>query len=492
MRRKIYLLPLVAGALMLASCSDFLEEQSQSEIIPQTASDFSELLLGSGYPDNYKPDLSFVEFLDDDCEAYLEMTGYDQNWNPIEGFPGSSQSITPLPYYSWQPYMMDQDGYGTRINTSVSATSYAGFYEKIMGCNAVLDNIDDAIGPQADRDRVKAEALAIRAMYYFQLVNLYGEPYNYNKEALGVPLKLDANLSKDGIPRATVADVYEKVILPDLQEAARLMDPLEVVYKNYRINQPCIHILLSRVHLFMENYQECINEADKALKFGIRLMNLPTELGTAYYDYNFNPFDYDNPEILWVFGTGTRVGNSNYCSGRSSNLRAIWDQVNDLRWLQFGMNNATSGSVIDKPYGSTGLSQNIRTAEAYLNKMEAEALLNKTKEANDNLNEFCRTRIQGYTGVNLTGEELLTAIRNERRKEFCFEGFRWFDLRRQGMPEIKHVYKAEIGGPILVYTLKKNDPMYTLPFPSVLFEKNVELQQNSCRQTAERQAVNAE
>lgn len=38
------------GSFMLGSCGDFLEEESQSEVIPKTTSDFSELLLGTGYP----------------------------------------------------------------------------------------------------------------------------------------------------------------------------------------------------------------------------------------------------------------------------------------------------------------------------------------------------------------------------------------------------------------------------------------------------------
>ncbi len=54
----------------------------------------------------------------------------------------------------------------------------------------MLDYIDEAIGTQDDRDRVKAEALAVRALLYFQLVNIYGEPYNHNKDALGVPVRL--------------------------------------------------------------------------------------------------------------------------------------------------------------------------------------------------------------------------------------------------------------------------------------------------------------
>ena len=56
-------------------------------------------------------------------------------------------------------------------------------------------------------------------------------------------------------------------------------------------------ILLSRVYLFMERYQDCIDEANKALKQGIRLMNLPSELGESYKASQYNPFSYSNPEV---------------------------------------------------------------------------------------------------------------------------------------------------------------------------------------------------
>ena len=47
-------------------------------------------------------------------------------------------------------------------------------------------------------------------------MNIYGEPYNYNKEALGVPVKLTADLSEDPVKRETVAYVYEEVVLKGL------------------------------------------------------------------------------------------------------------------------------------------------------------------------------------------------------------------------------------------------------------------------------------
>ena len=56
------------------------------------------------------------------------------------------------------------------------------------------------------------------------LVNQYGLPYNYNKESLGVPLKLDSKMRDDDnilMRRNTVEEVYRQIVT-DLNEAERL------------------------------------------------------------------------------------------------------------------------------------------------------------------------------------------------------------------------------------------------------------------------------
>ena len=152
MKNKIFILGAILGSFMLGSCSDFLKEESQSEVIPKTASDFSELLLGTGYPDESTPSFSFLSLMDDDCAHFLT---YTSQWDP-EGTVETANAITQFPIYSWQPTLADYDGYDSEINTTASSTTYAQFYSKILGCNAVLDYIDEAIGTQEDRDRVKA------------------------------------------------------------------------------------------------------------------------------------------------------------------------------------------------------------------------------------------------------------------------------------------------------------------------------------------------
>lgn len=480
--KKICYILFLCG-LTLTSCSDFLEEQSQSEVIPKTTADFSELLLGAGYPDHYGPNLSFLEYLDDDCSLYWTYTSWR---GEADYYVGENNAVSYFNSYTWQPTQSDYDGFGSEINTEATGTVYYQFYNKIKGCNAVLDLIDDAIGTKDNRDRVKAEALAVRALLYFQLVNIYGEPYNYNKQAPGVPLKLDANLGQDAIPRSSVAEVYEKVILPDMLMAAKLMDPLPLLRKNYRINQPAIHILLSRIYLYMEQYDKCVEEANKAIAQGSRLFDLTKE-----FDFEntlpsqFGILSYNNPEVEWSFGASTRAENVNYKTANSAAFQALWDQDNDLRYQFFGLGEYTWGGSVHKPYGS-GICQAVRSCEAWLNKMEAEALLGNDAAAAKDLNDFCKTRILNYSNTNATGDQLLKLIREERRRELCFEGHRWFDLRRQGMPEITHEYKYEKGGELYLFTLKHNDPMYTLPLPNSLFKLNTSLIQNDCRNSEER------
>lgn len=478
MKKYIYIL-FIAATMM--SCGDFLEEESQSEVIPKTTTDFSELLIGNGYPDGSGPDLGILSMLDDDCE--LDMV--TKNWDGSDFITGNTTTVKYSAYYQWQPSMCDVDGEGENWNTTISSTFYSYFYRRIMGCNAVLDLIDEALGSQADRDRIKAEALAVRSYLYFQLVNIFGEPYNYNKSSLGVPLKLDSDLSDESIPRATVQEAYEDVIVPGLVEAARLLDPLDIMRKNYRINQPAIHIILSRVYLFMERYEDAIAEANKAIAQGAYLSNLPAE---GYASMSTDRFSYSNPEVEWLTGSQTYFNSvaSYYRPGMCTAFRALWDWDNDVRVDMFGIRLANSWDMVAKPSGSINLSQTIRGGEAYLNRMEAEALSGKTAAALNDLNLFRKNRIRNYVDVNLSGDELLSEIRTERRKEFCFEGFRWFDLRRYGMPQITHLYRAEVGGPLLKYTLKEKDPMYTIPFPSILFEKNTALIQNESRNGAAR------
>lgn len=451
------------------SCSDFLEEESQDEVIPQTAKDYGELLLGSGYPTPGGNAGYIVSYMDDDHE--FDVDGYNV---------GTSSADDIFPYVTWQPQM-----YEWGAGTSVSSSDYYMFFERIKGCNAVLDNIDHAIGTQEEKDQVKAEALAIRALHYFWLVNLYGEPYNYNKNALAVPLKLNVNVFEEGFPRNTVEEVYTQ-ILNDLHKSIELFEKYDIVIGNYKINLPAAKILLSRVYLYMENWEEAVKAATDAIALSGDLVDLTQIDENTLTHMN----SYDISEVVWVYGgsvSGAYGGGLLIFSDSFLSLFSPEDRRDGIYFIY----NPYSW-IYNKDQKSGEPSQTLRVAEAYLNRAEAYAQIKgKENEALSDLNTLRRHRITNYQNESINNvDDLLEAIRLERRKELCFEGHRWFDLRRYGMPSIQHVFKADQDSPILTYTLQEKDPMYTLPLPSSITKLNTALIQNSSAEGAERGGEN--
>ncbi|MDE5612419.1 MAG: RagB/SusD family nutrient uptake outer membrane protein, partial [Odoribacter sp.] len=121
-----------------------------------------------------------------------------------------------------------------------------------------------------------------------------------------------------------------------------------------------------------------------------------------------------------------------------------------------------------------------RTAEAWLNLAEAEACLGGSHEGNARkaLDELRKNRIQRsqWQATTLAGDALIQEIRNERRRELCFEGHRWFDLRRYTVCE-KAPFKGSIQNTYSVredmyemsststYELSAGDPAWTLQIP---------------------------
>jgi hypothetical protein len=73
--------------------------------------------------------------------------------------------------------------------------------------------------------------------------------------------------------------------------------------------------------------------------------------------------------------------------------------------------------------------------------------------------------------------ELVQFVREERRRELCYEGHRWFDLRRWGMPAITHTWHDN-ESQSSDYTLQEGDLLYTIPIPDEALQSNNSLEQN--------------
>jgi len=498
------------AALSLTACGDFLEPDSESEFVPEDATSLNELLLGEAYQRNDMDGFNiYLGLLDDDVEAAPYQT-------PNEGFDGNLY----LASYSWQPdmYKMMEEANAGHINI------YERYYEVILGANAVLDYIPNVNDSDENINKVKAQAYALRGFYYFNLVNIYGQPYNVNPDAPGVPLKLNSGIeeSEDYLKRKSVSEVYEQ-ILSDLHTAESTYLALpesERWSDNYRTSLPMVQLMLSRTYLYMENWAKAAeyaklvmdNKQFKLVDLNDVPLNGTDEEGKPVRNYYVFP-TYKSSETIWPYGNVKDMFEWTHKEANSQNsntggkMHAYFQASEELLGTYVDYDLRLNRYIVQAPMGGSSelmrmafgkvyvgtsyyLPQNavgvfgrcLRLSEAYLNYAEAKAMLGGEGlgEATDALNALREKRFDPEdfeTEEFDSQEELVQFIRDERRRELCFEGHRWFDLRRWGMPAITHKWHDDSES-TSSYRLEEGDLLYTLPIPDEAMNMNSSLEQN--------------
>lgn len=76
----------------------------------------------------------------------------------------------------------------------------------------------------------------------------------------------------------------------------------------------------------------------------------------------------------------------------------------------------------------------MRISEMYLTAAEAFARSNQDAKAKEYLQALLKERDPEYKDLGNTGAKLADEIMTHRRIELWGEGFRWFDLKRLGLP----------------------------------------------------------
>lgn len=466
-------------------CGDFLEEKSQSEVRPSNVTDMEKIMEGQAYFASSSGVLfnSKTELLTDDLECVdKDETAYEMETKEKKRW-----------MFSWDRTMFDEQGGGEDL------TFWTAPYEGIMGCNVVLDYMDEMGGQEERKQYVKGEAYALRGFYYFMLVNFFGWPYNDGDPSthLGVPLKLVSTATDELFKRNTVAEVYEQ-IEKDLLTGAELMAANPQKLDITRLSAPAAYALASRMYLHMDDWDNVIKCADMVIAEKPDLLNLIDAKEGCVYDRDFAT------EILWAgsMAAGDDFYNT-YTKGDfivATELVNLYGQdvdndLQDIRMQTDSTNSyfeqGTGGSWIAgaKKSKKSSLVGGIRTAEVYLNR--AEAYVRKyietgerqyAEQALEDLNHLREYRFEpGYVDKELAdfadGEDLLAFCLRERRREMVHEAnSRWFDLRRLEMPKIVHNYY--LNGELNVFTLEEKDSRYVLPIPERVIEQNPSLQQN--------------
>lgn len=503
MNHKFSTLALALSLLGTASCNDFLDQYSQDRVVAKTVQDLNELLVGDVYLKSYVVNkgvsagtYGFVNILDDD----INTTGTSQQGNV--GNTAWTHTVAPMyGFFTWQQDVRYNYGHTNKLNDDATLKT---LYTRINHVNNIVDLIDDM--PHATEEdaalyhRVKGEALFARSQFYFALANLYGRPYRLDSAAvdLCVPLKLTSYVehNKDQetqFSRATNAEVYAQVA-KDLETAASelAVSPQPDRFRLHRASAEAANLLLSRVYLYMQRW----SDAEKAAR---RVVESPrAKLATIASLQGGQPFlTRNNVEILFTQGanhlaasdrnTSLTGAPADYCVSRE--LYELYSSFDARRNAFFSTNSLSDSLGLANKYERTTEANHIsdgftlRTAEAYLNLAEALAMQGKDAEANTVLHKLQSQRIDEDL-MNFTGEELVNEIRNERRRELCFEGHRWFDLRRYSVMEkyplhktIVHAFNAYTEQNSFLtthlFTLPSGDAAYTFSLPEsvISFDK---------------------
>ena len=113
---------------------------------------------------------------------------------------------------------------------------------------------------------------------------------------------------------------------------------------------------------------------------------------------------------------------------------------------------------------------------SYLILAEANAALNNLSAASQFYNDLRSNRITGYVNETfLTKSEAIAKIYDERARELCFEGFRYFDHIRRGLNIVRNNSDVQSAN---WKSLPSNDYRMKFPIPQTSTNVNPNLIQN--------------
>jgi len=340
------------------------------------------------------------------------------------------------------------------------------YYQFILNANMALEALDalkDGIVPsqQSQYDRLRGEALCIRAWGHFQLIQYYATTYipGTTNSQRGIPLRLTSQI--ENLPTSTVEEVYAS-INADLDAAIPALEGYSAPQLT-RYTKKVAFGLKARVALTQRNYTLAAEYAVKAIEAaeaeGARIMtqdqlmngfaDITTTTNEALYAartrddqtvYFYSFYAY----MSWNFDAGSiRTGvkcisQSTYDMMSPTDLRrAWWDptgeaEVSTTAHRKAKYQNrkftarATANAVGDVAF--------MRLSEMYLIAAEAYARSGNDTEAKKYLYALVEERDPEYKDLGNTGDALAEEIMTHRRIELWGEGFRWFDLKRLGLP----------------------------------------------------------
>lgn len=308
------------------------------------------------------------------------------------------------------------------------------YYHSIYKINILLENIHRVpVTSEAETQKLaelKSELHGLRALVHFELHRVFGQSEYLGTNASTIPYKTSSDVNEKP-SKLTIVDFY-KQLWSDFKDAQEHLSTESTI----RLSHDAIMALGARIALYNKEYT-------RAIQYTTELLNkYPLASATEFegiwedtsnaeiiFKLKRNNDDNIRPNIFWYdFSSGKTL----YFA--SKKLRNLFDPHNDLRYEHYF--SIENDDVISK-YDGSAFNDRIndykvfRISEMYLIRAEASLMLGNVQGASADINTLRENRIKGVAVLNTVS---LSDIIQERFLELSFEGHRYFDLKRLGLP----------------------------------------------------------
>ncbi len=436
MKKIHYYLLLGIALLCLQSCNKFLETKPDTKL---------------AIPDSFE-----------DCQALLDGYGTVNMSYPYVGELCTNDFSLTSEYWAGLEVYEDRMLYIWDDQVTPPQSQWAGPYQTVYIANQVL-SILETLPEGARRQQMEGAAYFYRAYALSALAELFAP----------IPLKDGSNAGVMALPYRTSPNIEEKVervplgeyfalLLTDLDNAGELL-PRSAGLPS-RPNSTAAAALLSRIYLYLQDYEKALAYANTALDQQNTLMDYNT-----LPMYEESPFKQFNPEVIFQAisaGSFTFYYTIWKASPQLYNSYADHDLRKQLYYMDNGDDTFSFKGNYDGELNQSSFS-GLAVDELMLNKAECLVRLNQLDKAKETINLLGvkRYKKDAYQPV-VTNDAalLLEIILQERRKELVMRQRRWADLKRLNLdPATAVPLKRTIAGK--EYQLQPGASFYTMLIP---------------------------
>jgi hypothetical protein len=457
-RRGLLMAGGIAAAILTTSCSDFLDPEPNDVLAPENF---------------YSTGQDAVTAVN---SVYAQSVWF-YFWNFYQSDVASDDVIATSNFgtdgHQLANYTLDASLWSLNDN-------WSNAYLTIFRANIVVDRVPPIVMNETDKARVLGEARFMRALMYFNLVRMFG----------GVPLILHElkSVAEAQTPRATADEVYTQIIEDLVAAKAGLPASYSSSADLGRATSGAAQALLAKVYLTRGSYALAAQEAGELITSNRYMLNavfkdnfkIAREItnSESIFEINYGSPDQAagvvgsvhtlftlpsgfpggdayglievNPQLLSLYGATDQRGNHNTYMEQTVHNRTTGGPITAYvtargdtvtwgvpggaafaKWIdETNTQNMTARSWQSQPNNWIVL----RYADVLL--MYAEAVARggaaTAGTAELRLNQV-RSRANIATVSGLSSAALVDSIMVERRREFAFEGQRWYDLSRWGL-----------------------------------------------------------